>query len=231
LENKSGEKGFSLPPPVGGRLTLTNVPLSMLIQYAYHLQDFEVSGTHGWMESERYDVAAKAGETATEDAVRHMLQSLMAERFKLKVHREPKDLPTYALTIAKSGLKMKQSTGECALPSANTISQTPCGGFRLYQRSQLSGEKVPIVELRDILSTLTGRTVIDKTGLNATFDISLKWTPDEVLAVGAEAGAPSGPFGGSLFTALQEQLGLRLESQRGPVGILVVDAAERPSEN
>lgn len=220
-QNKSGDRGFGLPPPVGDRLTLTNVPLSMLIQYAYHLQDFEVSGTRGWMESERYDVVAKAKGKVTEDDARRMLQSLLAERFKLKVRRESKDLPIYALTIAKGGLKIKQSAGECA-------PQASCGGFRLYQRSQLSGEKVPIVELRDILSTLTGRPVVDKTGLNGTFDISLKWTPDAVMAVGAEPGAPAGPPGSSLFTALQEQLGLRLESQKGSVEILVVDAAERP---
>ena len=230
-QNKSGDKGYSLPPPVGGRLLLMNVPLSMLVEYAYHLQDFEVTGTRGWMVSERYDVDAKADGKTTEDEARRMLQSLLADRFKLKVHKEPKDLPSYALTIAKGGLKMKQSSGECPPPSENSTSQTPCGGFRLFQRRQLSGEKVPVAELRDILSTLTGRTIIDKTGLKGVFDISLKWTPDEVLAVGAEAGAADGPSDGSLFSALQEQLGLRLESQKGSIQILVVDAAEKPSAN
>jgi uncharacterized protein (TIGR03435 family) len=218
-----------MPPPVGGKFTATNVSLKELIQYAYHMQDFQISGTQGWMNSDRYDVIAKAEDRANEDQIRLMVRSLLAERFKLNVHLDEKQLPQYALVIAKDGLKMPRSTQDCSVPGDRSM---PCGGFRLYQRSQLSGRNVPIFELIDVLAILTGRYVVNNSGLSGNFDIKLQWSPDETLALGAETNAPpDDPGGASLFTALQQQLGLKLESQRGPVPVLTVDRAEKPPSN
>jgi uncharacterized protein (TIGR03435 family) len=109
----------------------------------------------------------------------------------------------------------------------------PCGSLRLYKRSQLFGKNVPLSELVEILSTLTGRAVIDKTDLQGTFDINLQWTPDENLVLGPEAGAQAVPNSqeGALFTVLEEQLGLRLQSEKAAIPVTVIDGAERPSSN
>src|SRR5262252_867143 len=95
--NNSGQRGGEMPPPVGGKYNATNVSLKELIQYAYHMQDFQISGTQGWMNSDRYDVIAKAEDRANEDQIRLMVRSLLAERFKLNVHLDEKQLPQYAL--------------------------------------------------------------------------------------------------------------------------------------
>jgi uncharacterized protein (TIGR03435 family) len=223
--NNSGQRGSSLPPPIGGRLTATNVSLSQLIQYAYHLQDFEISGTQGWMNSDHYDVVAKAEGNVKEEQIRLMLRPLLSDRFKLSTHFEDKLLPLYALVIGKDGVKMPRNTEDCSTVSDRQI---PCGGFRIFQRRQLTGRNVPIEELVDVLAALTGRHVVNKTGLTGNFDIKLEWSPDETLAVGAESNtSPDDLAGASLFTALQQQLGLKLESQKGPVPVLVVDHAEK----
>jgi uncharacterized protein (TIGR03435 family) len=230
-ENNSGERGYSLPPPIGGRLVTGNTSFKMLILYAYHLQDDQQVGAKGWMNSDRFDIDAKGDSAATEARIRLMLQVLLETRFKLKLHRENKDLSMFSLRVAKRGLQMLRSVKDCpATPDSQAL---PCGGFRLYQRRMLTGRNVPMDELVDMLSTLTGRMVIDKTNLAGNFDIKLEWTPDEGLALGTEPGAqpPSNAAQGSLFTALEEQLGLRLQSEKGPVSVLVIDSAEKPSPN
>ena len=224
--NQSGQRGSSLPPPIGGRFTATNVSLKDLILYAYHVQDFQLSGGPSWMDSQKYDVVAKADGSAPEDQVRIMLQKLLVERFRLKVSRQNKEAPIYALVIAKNGLKMAKSSGDCKAPGTITA---PCGGFRVRNRSIVTGQNVPLSELVDLLSILTGRVVVDKTALTGKFDIDLKWSPDATLAMTAESADSESPNGATLFTALQEQLGLRLESQRGPIAIVVVEDAQKPA--
>jgi uncharacterized protein (TIGR03435 family) len=227
--NVSGLRGSGFPPPKDGRFNATNVTLKDLILYAYHLQGFQLSGTQGWMESDHYDVVAKAEGTATENEIRRMVQPLLADHFKLSVHQGEKQLPIYALVIARDGLKMPHTTQDCSVPGTRDM---PCGGFRVSERSQLAGRNVPIGELIDVLGFFTGRHIIDKTGLNGNFDIRLQWSPDETLAFGPESAAKSDdPSGASLFTALQQQLGLKLESQKGPVPMLIVDRAEKPPLN
>jgi uncharacterized protein (TIGR03435 family) len=223
--NKSGQRGYSLPPPVGGRLIAANLSLKALTLYAYHLQDPQLIGANGWMSSDTYDIEAKADGSVPESSVRLMVQVLLEDRFKLKVHGEMRQLSTYALRVAKNGLRMRASTENCSSPDSKTT--VLCGGLRMFQRRQLTGRNVPLDELVQILSTLTGRMVVDKTGLTDNFDVKLEWTPDEALALGAEAGVQSDtPQQAALFTALEEQLGLRLQSEKGPVPVVVIDSAE-----
>jgi uncharacterized protein (TIGR03435 family) len=224
-QNISGQRGESLPPPKGGRFTATNVSLLHLIDYAYHVQEFQVVGADGWLNSERYDVVAKASDNAPEGQVRLMVQSLLTDRFNLKLRRDERQLPLYVLVVGKDGLKMPRATQDCTQISDPSV---PCGGFRIRQRSQLTGRNVPVDELIDVLALLTGRYVANKTGLSGNFDIQLEWSPDETLALGPEPDAPAMEAGNSLFTSLQKQLGLKLESQRGPVPVLTIERAEKP---
>ena len=230
--NKSGARGWSLAPPSGGRLNARNVTLRDLIVEAYRIQEFQLAGGPGWLGSERYDVSAKADGNASKRQIHDMLQTLLVDRFQLKFHRETRELPIYALSVAKSGIRMRQAdAGECPSPP---VPNQPCGGFRIWMRSHISGNRVSMEQIADALSQMMGRTVVDKTGLHGNFDMKLEWTPDESQVRGLEK--PDAPLpnqeGPSIFTALQEQLGLKMESQKGPVEVLVIDHAERiPAEN
>jgi uncharacterized protein (TIGR03435 family) len=149
-----------------------------------------------------------------------MMQSLLADRFKLTVHQETKEMPIYALVVAKNSPKLQPSKAE----------ETEFGG----SRGQFLCQKVPMSMLAGQLRRLLGRPVHDETGLTGEYDFKLEWTPDEPPANAGTAEARTAPpdrTGPSIFTALQEQLGLRLESRKGVVVVLVVDRVERPSEN
>jgi len=231
---------------VHGRFTATNMPLQVLITLAYRIKDFQVSGAPAWLTSERYDVEAKAEGDLAFEAMLPMLQTLLEDRLQLKFHRETKEVPVYALVVAKAG-KLREAEGECG-PRPNTpppppepgkLPTTPCGGFFLFP-GRLSGQRVAITQLADSLSRLTSRVVLDKTNLTGKYDINLDYTPEQGQLQGLPGGAPppglpplppADPNGPSLFSALQEQLGLKLESQKGPVEMLVIDHVERPSEN
>ena len=234
--NNSGANPSSVRVAPGGRLTAFNASLRSFITQAYQIPDFELSGGPAWMNSDRYDIEARGPATATPEQIMQMLQALLADRFQLKIHRETRELPVYALLIGKNGSKLEPSRGgDCWDPTAGipppTPDARPCGGFR-NAPNEMSGVKVPMYRFVLNLSRFLGRTVIDKTGLGGAYDITLKWTPDESQAFLAPAGQPpSDSSGPSIFTAVQEQLGLRLESQKGPVEVLVIDHVEKPSEN
>ncbi len=216
-----------------GRFIANNMSVRMLIQQAYNLKDFQVTGAPGWVSSERYDIMAKP-EGAVPDGLRGeglrlMLQDLLADRFKLTSHFETKELPVYNLVVGKGGPKLKESAG------GDQDRQMQRMG-----RGQASLTGANMAMLIRLLSQSLGRDVIDKTGLTGRYDIELKWTPDEAAMRGPGEGperpptentAPADTSGPSLFTAVQEQLGLKLESSKGPVGILVVDHVEKASEN
>src|ERR1700722_6913624 len=174
-----------------------------------------------------------------------MLQTLLEDRLHFKLHRESKERLVYALVVAKPG-KLHQAegdwgpmpTGPPPPPEPGKLPTAPCGGFFLFP-GHLSGQKVALSQLLDSLSRFTNRVVLDKTNLSGKYDINLDYTPEQGPGQAPPPPPPPGvpplppidPNGPSLFTALQEQLGLKLESQKGPVEMLVIDHIERPSEN
>jgi uncharacterized protein (TIGR03435 family) len=238
---------FGVRPMPGSRISATNVTLKMLIQRAYDLQDFQISGGQEWIETARYNIEAKPDSPAGPNEWKEMLKNLLAERFHLALHRETKQLPVYALALAKKHGKLgpgmvESKDGGCVArdpskPGPQDPGQPPFCGNVLGGLSQLTGTAATPGDIAPMLSVYVGREVLDKTGLTGKYDITLKFTPDEnQLARWRMPGAPPLPApadasGPSLFTALQEQLGLKLEPQKAPVDILVIDRAEKPSEN
>jgi uncharacterized protein (TIGR03435 family) len=201
--------------------------LKLLIAAAYDLNPRTISGGPAWIESEHYDiVAVTPGEVRpTHDEQMSMLRSLLTDRFKLTFHREQKVFSIYELTVAKNGPKLKASTGSPDDPPALISTVYP-------QRIVMPARNATMSDLARLMQrAILDRPVVDKTGLSGKYDFDLEWAPDETQFGGevpaASADAPSAP----LFSAIQQQLGLRLEATRGPVAALVVDTAERPSAN
>jgi bla regulator protein BlaR1 len=219
--NKSGARGgrFSTEP---GGIVATNMPLRTFIKAAYGVQDYQLSGGPGWLDSERYDIAAKSEGALLDDKLLLMLRALLEDRFKLTLHREKKELPGYALVIGKSGLKVHEVEHEGK-------------SWTRFGRGSLNGHEVSMPALADALSGRLGRPVVDSTGIKGFFDVNLEWTPDQSQPRGPKESVEPLPAddgaGPTIFTALQEQLGLKLESRKGPVEILVIDRIEKPSEN
>jgi uncharacterized protein (TIGR03435 family) len=214
--------GFQFPG--GGRFEASHVTVKAMVAYAYGVRDFYVSGGPGWAGSDRFEIVAKAEASATPAQMRAMLQTLLAERLKLAVRRETKEVTVYQLVAAKDGVK-----------SSGLTESSRNGGIRFVGRGQIEGMGNPMRGLANYLQTLLDQVVVDKTGLTGNYDFKLSWTPDESQAgkPGAQAGLPNAaePGGASIFTALQEQLGLKLESSKGPVETLVIEHVEKPSDN
>jgi uncharacterized protein (TIGR03435 family) len=201
--------------------------LKLLIAAAYDLNPRTISGGPGWIESDHYDIlAVTPGEVRpSHDEQMSMLRNLLADRFKLTFHREQKVFSIYELTVAKSGPKLRPSTAAPDDPSALISTVYP-------QRILMPARNATMSDLARLMQrAILDRPVVDKTGLSGRYDFDLEWAPDETQFGGevpvAPADAPSPPF----FSAIQQQLGLRLEATRGPVAALVVDKAERPSAN
>jgi bla regulator protein BlaR1 len=228
----TNDQRFFIGSQPGGRFT-ANANLKMLIGTAYDVRNHQISGGPSWIESAKFEIEAKAENGADFDPrpngggrVRLMLQSLLEERFKLALHREIKEEQVYELTVAKGGPKLK----EVADPGKGGQQ-----GMRMG-RGQLIGMAAPIAILVNVLSQQLGRSVIDKTGLAGKYDFTLTYTPDAAQSAafgppGPDAPPPPDPNGPSIFTAIQEQLGLKLESAKGPVDVLVIDHAEKPGAN
>ena len=217
-----------------GRFNAQNVTLGMLIRTAYSFHDFQVVGGPGWLNSEDYDIEARADVNATEKEINgSMLQALLEERFKLVSHRETRELPVYLLTTANSGPKLKAAscqTREPNTPLAPGQRQSDFCGFGGIGNGTLRMTSTTMEAFTDLLTIVMKRKVLNSTGFKDRFDVSLRWTPDPV-STGNAGQAHSDMTGPSIFTALQEQLGLKLESSKGPVDVLVVDHVERPTEN
>jgi uncharacterized protein (TIGR03435 family) len=239
--------GTFIGPGPGGGVRITNMTLKEMIVFGWRVQPFQISGGPSWLDSMHYDVVAKPEAKPKPDEVPLMLQALLTERFQLMLHRETKELPMFALTLArkdgKFGPKLVPHEGDCAPPDPSKPPPRPepgkpptlgCGGMSMGPRG-MTAIGVPVGNLVPMLARILGSTVVDKTGLTGNFDVSAEWTPDETQTLGFLLGGPAPPpsdaAGPSIFTALQEQLGLKLESQKGPVEVLVIDRAEKPSEN
>jgi uncharacterized protein (TIGR03435 family) len=202
-----------------GTLTLTNASLADCLSYAYGLTDKNQIDGADWIKSKavRFDIVAKAPADAPLDQVRLMLQALLTERFQLALHREQKDLSYLALLAGKKGPKLQE-----AIPDSDASGNKSLGG-RIYSNS------MSMITLAMLLSRFTGQTVLDMTGLHGTYDLKLDWTPENASTPADSIDGDSGP---SLFAAVEQQLGLKLEVRKGPVEILVIDRAERvPIQN
>jgi len=226
----SHQFGFNVQP---GRYIITNATMKMMIGEAYDVRNHQISGGPKWLDSERFTIEAKPkdatpipGGAAGMD-LRPMLQSLLEERFKLALHRETRTEQVYELAVAKGGHKLKESSGPDSEGTTGIFSRG---------RGDLKATDAPIAMLAKILSQGLARSVIDKTGLPGKYDFALAYTPDPgegaaFRPLPADSLPPADPDGPAIFTALQEQLGLSLESTKGPVEILVIDHAEKPDAN
>lgn len=195
----------------GGGLRVSNATLKDLIETSYQVRSFQILSGPSWIGVARYDVTATSEAPVDDSVVRREVQSLLKKRFQLQTHRETRELPEYSLVVEKSGIK----------PEGLRVSENRRRGINARQGA-MTGEAAPMASLALVLSRQLERPVVDNTGLQGNYDFMVEWTPDL-----ADSDSP----GPSLFTALREQLGLRLEATKGPVEVIVVDGAEKPSEN
>jgi uncharacterized protein (TIGR03435 family) len=219
--------GMSAPaPPALGRCAITRASLKQILQAAYDLPPtVAITGGPGWLDSDRFDIDAKAEDPSKATAVQleQMLQQLLADRFKLKLHREEKEVSGSLLVVDKNGSKLKEA-GEPA-------NVTPGIGSQGGRPGDMNFRAASMGLLAQFLSGIMGRPVQDKTGLTGRYTFDLKWALAENDSVPPEFVRPPDPAGPSLVTALQEQLGLRLQSGTVPILVVVVDSAERPQPN
>jgi len=256
--NNSGDNRVGLgAAPNSDRFNATNVTLRLLIRQAYQIQDFQMDGGPKWLDTERYDIVAKApapiltlvqgrppAGPGAPGPLQFMLRALLADRFKLAVHNETKEQSVYALVKARSdgklGSRLTPSTTDCAAlfrggrgapPPPVPGERPPCG--MMLAPNRMLGGAMSMAQLAQALSPRVNRVVLDRTGLTGAFVLDLEFTPDQPGPGGAlqpGGGPQTAPSDGpSIYTAIQEQLGLKLDSQRGPVDVLVIDHAEQPT--
>jgi uncharacterized protein (TIGR03435 family) len=244
------DQGFQRVRPLPGRLSAV-ASVRILMQNAYTLQPFQIVNAPEWVASDRYEVEAKAEGNADRAQIFLMVQSLLEDRFRLKVHHETRELPVYTLVAAKGGPKLPApKEGSCVSadaspnwaggrippPGQDRPPASPCGGVMVMLEqsgARMQGGKVPMSELVRTLTLVLGRMVIDKTGYTQLFDVKLDFLPDAISSAlpPPPPGASVDPNQPSIVTALQERLGLKLESAKGPVDVLVIDHVERPTAN
>jgi uncharacterized protein (TIGR03435 family) len=214
----------------GGGLRITNGTLRGILETAYSVRDFQIVGGPGWLNSDQWEIYARSNPGGPSDIAetRRKLQALLAQRFQLKAHREIRELPIYALVVAKGGSKLATVPSQNAEGSVAGI-HAECG--------RMTGTMTSIKNLTVYLERQVRRPVVDRTGLTGRYDFQLDWESDAgPCAASAVDGAARGAGGDSsdgpsLFTALQEKLGLKLESTRGPVEVIVVDRADKADDN
>jgi uncharacterized protein (TIGR03435 family) len=221
--NLSGAPGDSLNVQPGGRLFITNHSLHKLLRIVFQVQDGQLIGGPAWLSSDRWDIVATAGTQVSEFQMIGMLRTLITDRFKLVTHRERREVPVFALTIGSTGLKtdFRRSTNDCRIRSTCNLNQG---------RGEIRGTGQTLGSIRRALEQASGRIIVDRTdlpGLSADnvavlYDIRLRWRPDGATDFNNELP--------SLFTAVEEQLGLKLQADRSPVDVVVIDALERPAE-
>jgi len=243
-KNVSGNPGASFGSQPGGRIVVVNNTLRNIIRNTWNLQPFQIVGGPDWLDVDRWDITAKGAEGITApQQLMLMMRALLADRFKLMTHNEARETPVFALVLArpdgKFGPKFRKSEADCAEvyaasergtpPPPRPAGQSQCGNTNSSGTATSRTIRASGVRLADFarnLSGSTGRYVVDRTGLSGYFDIELTFAPDQVGAGGTDpSDVPS------LFAAIQEQLGLKLESQRVPVDVLVIDSAQRPVDH
>jgi uncharacterized protein (TIGR03435 family) len=225
--NKSGETRMAVDFQGGGKLSMHNVPMKVLIMFAYHVRAEAVEGWPGWFESDRFDVVAKAAQTTPPDDLRRMLQTLLAERFKLVVHNDQKLMPAYALILGKSGPKLQLSEPAILMEQRCDPAAAPSG------LKHVACHHLTMAVLADTLQELSPRDfdvpVIDQTGLKGAYDFNLDWAPPSKPGAEASSDAVAGL---TIFGAVEAQLGLKVERKKLPLPIIVIDHVERvPADN
>jgi len=242
----------------GAQVSWTFLSLNDYIDSAYRLRSYQISGPD-WMASTRFDITAKLPDGATRKDIPEMLQRLLADRFQLKTHRENKELAVYGLVVAKSGLKMQESAADAPAETQNgggTASVAAVsrpggvtvnygnGAYFTFADNKFEGHKLPASAMADVMARFTDRPVVDMTNLKGNYDFLLELAPEDFRAMGIRAAIAAGVqlppqalqyaesvSGDSLINAV-EKLGLKLESRKAPVEVLVIDHAEKtPTEN
>lgn len=254
-QNESAKARMSIRPGLHGRFSATNATVSGLLSWAYSVPDYRIIGGPSWIRSKGYDIEAKveAEQETTHALFQSRLQALLADRFKLRIHHESREYPIYELLIAKNGPKIQETkSGSCVAPNLTAPARRPPAGepsqcgLLWVSRGRITGALIPLSNLTGALSHILKEPVLDKTGLSGRYDIHLEWVPDEVPEPLSAKSVSSHPaeaspadeapelvplLGPSLPQALQDQCGLKLESRKGPVDVIVIDHVERPSEN
>jgi uncharacterized protein (TIGR03435 family) len=215
-----------------GELTVKNETLQMLIRHAYQVEADQIHGGPNWVDAARYDIEAKMEKTAAEGLQqlgpdqgeleqRRLLQALLADRFKLVVHRDTRAVPVYDLVLAENGPKLQQSLPGDAEAQGRVIQ---------VGNGHITGREVPIATLASLLSEQLGHTVVDKTGLTNHYDVTLEWPTSVDRQQATENGSSAENSKEGIVAAVEEQLGLKLELHQAPMEILVIDHVEKPLE-
>jgi uncharacterized protein (TIGR03435 family) len=213
--NRSATADSNLDSAPGGRFTATAITVRELIRLAFNVKDYQIERAPGWIDNRRYDIAARSpvsGKPNLEEE-RSLVRSLLTDRFQLATHRETRQAQVYLLVVGKNGSRLTEHN-----EGSGARTRTGCG--------HLAGTRLTTDVLATVLSRNFECEVLNRTGLPGKYDFQLDWTPDS----GPCPDAPEGPRP-SIFTAIQEQLGLKLESAKGPTQFLVVDHIAGPSEN
>ncbi len=219
-----GRGGIIRPLPGNQTYMGNNITLRLMMTVAYSVTDRQIAGGPDWINTDRFDIMAKAERPGTTDELHRMLQAMIEDRFQLKVRRETREMPVWALTVDKGGPKMTEH-------DAADLDHPPFGPNKDGKRGT-SGRNVKMDYFAFFLSRLLDRSVIDKTGLTKYYDVDLEFVPEGQPGPRPDGGdAPPLPEGPSIFTAVREQLGLKLESSKGPVEYLVIEHVEKPSAN
>jgi len=249
--NGSGSPAHFIDYSDPSRLRVTNEWVKELIEFAYEVQAFQISGGPAWINSSRYDIDAKVDDSIAaefqklpierrEVQMRLMLQSLLADRFGLRLGYRTKEVPVYTLVVAKSGPKLTPAASSSAAPADGRVSSAHQGPMIMTSVGRIAAKDMPLSSLAEVLERqpeLGSRLVVDQTGLKGKYDFTLQFAPDGARlmhgansepSVREQALTSSGP---SIFTAIQEQLGLKLELAKGAVQTLVIENIEQPSEN
>jgi uncharacterized protein (TIGR03435 family) len=219
IKPSGAEEGSSSWHTRPGYIVIKNQSLKKLVGIAYRLRDDRVSGGPKWTGSDRFDVEARAAGPATDADLLLMLQSMLAERFQLGTHRETILTPGFALVVAKGGLKIRPD-------------ETKGGESSHSTRGKIVAERVTMARVADWLTRQIGTPVVDMTDTKGVFSFTLEWTPESPRPPATPEGAlPEAPGAPSLYTVLPHDLGLKLESKKLPIEVIVIDKAEKPTEN